>query len=76
MEVLLEWSLNLSTIIAPPWSWPLYRRDLTRNHSELILNYFRAKKQFSSGAVEGLNNIKVYCAKPFPQSSITASANT
>ena len=27
-----------------------------RCHRELILNYFRAKKQFSSGVVEGLNN--------------------
>ena len=27
-----------------------------REHRELILNWFRAKKQFSSGAVEGLNN--------------------
>jgi transposase len=27
-----------------------------RAHRELILNYFRAKKQFSSGVVEGLNN--------------------
>ncbi len=27
-----------------------------RNHRELILNYFRARKQFSSGVVEGLNN--------------------
>ena len=27
-----------------------------RNHRELILNYFRAKKQLSSGIVEGLNN--------------------
>jgi len=27
-----------------------------RNHRELILNYFRARKQFSSGIVEGLNN--------------------
>ncbi len=26
-----------------------------RNHEELILNYFKAKKQYSSGAVEGLN---------------------
>jgi transposase len=25
-------------------------------HRELILNYFRAKKQFSSGVIEGLNN--------------------
>jgi len=27
-----------------------------RSHRELLLNYFRAKKQFSSGVVEGLNN--------------------
>ena len=27
-----------------------------RNHRELLLNYFRAKKAFSSGIVEGLNN--------------------
>jgi transposase len=27
-----------------------------RAHRELLLNYFRAKKQFSSGIVEGLNN--------------------
>jgi transposase len=27
-----------------------------RRHRELILNYFRARKQFSSGTVEGLNN--------------------
>ena len=26
------------------------------NHRELLLNYFRAKKEFSSGIVEGLNN--------------------
>ena len=29
---------------------------MLRNHRELILNWFRAKKQFSSGVVEGLNN--------------------
>ena len=29
---------------------------MLRKHRELILNYFRAKKQFSSGVVEGLNN--------------------
>ena len=28
---------------------------MIRNHRELILNYFRAKKEFSSGVVEGLN---------------------
>ena len=27
-----------------------------REHRELILNWFRARKQFSAGAVEGLNN--------------------
>ena len=27
-----------------------------RGHRELILNYFRAKKEFSSGIVEGFNN--------------------
>ena len=27
-----------------------------RNHRELLLNYFRAEKEFSSGIVEGLNN--------------------
>jgi transposase len=27
-----------------------------RGHRELVLNYFRARKQFSSGVVEGLNN--------------------
>lgn len=29
---------------------------MLRNHKELILNYFRARKEFSSGVVEGLNN--------------------
>jgi len=27
-----------------------------RVHRELLLNYFKAKKQFSSGIIEGLNN--------------------
>lgn len=27
-----------------------------RNHRELMLNYFRARKDFSSGVIEGLNN--------------------
>ena len=27
-----------------------------RKHKELILNWFRTKKEFSSGVVEGLNN--------------------
>ena len=29
---------------------------MLRSHRQLILNYFRAKKQLSSGVVEGLNN--------------------
>ena len=28
---------------------------IVRAHRELLLNYFRAKKQFSSGVIEGLN---------------------
>ena len=27
-----------------------------RSHRELIVNWFKAKKRFSSGIVEGLNN--------------------
>ena len=27
-----------------------------RHHRELLLNYFRARKEFSSGIIEGLNN--------------------
>ena len=27
-----------------------------RTHRELLLNYFKAKRQFSSGVIEGLNN--------------------
>ncbi|PIE59445.1 MAG: hypothetical protein CSA32_03580 [Desulfobulbus propionicus] len=29
---------------------------ITREHKELILNYFRVKKEYSSGIVEGVNN--------------------
>jgi transposase len=37
-----------------------------RAHRELILNYFTAKKQFSSGVVEGLNNkVKVTMRKSY-----------
>ena len=36
---------------------PLKKEAQTiRRHKDLILNYFRTKKQFSSGIVEGLNN--------------------
>jgi transposase len=27
-----------------------------REHRQLLLNYFKARKEFSSGVVEGLNN--------------------
>ena len=37
-----------------------------RAHRELILNYFRARKQFSSGVIEGLNNkVKVTMRKSY-----------
>jgi len=42
-----------------------------RGYRELWLNYFRAKKQFSSGVIEGLNNKakvtlrKAYGYRPF-----------
>ena len=37
-----------------------------RTHRELLLNYFRAKKQFSSGVVEGLiNKAKVTMRKAY-----------
>ena len=40
--------------------------QMLRNHRELVLNYFRAKKQFSSGVVEGLNNkVKVTMRKSY-----------
>ncbi|MBM9515142.1 transposase [Desulfobulbus marinus] len=35
----------------------LYRgKKSIRDHKELVLNYFRAKKEYSSGIVEGFNN--------------------
>jgi len=38
----------------------------TRSHRELILNYFRAKKEYSSGVVEGLNTkVKLVTRKSF-----------
>ena len=37
-----------------------------RTHRELLLNYFRARKQFSSGVIEGLNNkVKVTLRKAY-----------
>ena len=46
---------------------PLKKEAKTiRRHKDLILNYFRAKKQFSSGIVEGLNNkVKVVTRKSY-----------
>ncbi len=39
---------------------------MLRTHRQLILNYFRARKQFSSGVVEGLNNkVKVTMRKSY-----------
>ena len=39
---------------------------MLRVHRPLIPNYFRAKKQFSSGIVEGLNNkVKVTIRKSY-----------
>lgn len=39
---------------------------MLRAHRPLILNYFRARKQFSSGVVEGLNNkVKVTMRKSY-----------
>ena len=39
---------------------------MLRVHRPLILNYFRAKKKFSSGIVEGLNNkVKVTMRKSY-----------
>jgi len=36
---------------------PMQRQARTlQEHRELILNYFRARKEYSSGAVEGMNN--------------------
>ena len=39
---------------------------MLRSHRELILNYFRAKKEYSSGVVEGLNTkVKLVTRKSF-----------
>lgn len=48
-----------------------------RGHRELILNYFRARKQFSSGGVECLNNkakLSMRKAYGFPTFRITKIA--
>jgi transposase len=39
---------------------------MLRSHQPLILNWFRAKGEFSSGAVEGLNNkVKLVTRKSY-----------
>jgi transposase len=39
---------------------------MLRSHEELLLNYFRAKRQYNSGVVEGLNNkARVSLARSF-----------
>ena len=44
---------------------------MLRNHRDLILNYFRAKKQFNSGVVEGLNNkLKLVTRKAYGYRSV------
>ena len=34
-----------------------------RTHRELLLNYFRARKAYSSGVIEGLNNKAKVCMR-------------
>lgn len=44
---------------------------MLRNHRDLILNYFRAKKQFNSGIIEGLNNkLKLVTRRAYGYKSI------
>jgi transposase len=50
---------------------------MLRNHRPLLLNWFRAKKQFSSGIVEGFNTKaklttrKVYAFKTYHAAEIS-----
>jgi transposase len=46
---------------------PMQRQARTlQRHRELVLNYFRAKKEYSSGAVEGMNNkVKVVTRRSY-----------
>ena len=63
---------NCDSAVATVWSKgnraaPLKRVAKTlRSHRELILNWFRAQGDFSSGAVEGLNNkVKLVTRKSY-----------
>jgi Transposase len=49
LHILLSPAVNQSIVCIPA-------PGTVRVHRELILNYFRARRQFSSGNVEGLNN--------------------
>jgi transposase len=46
---------------------PMQRQARTlQQHRELVLNYFRARKEYSSGAVEGMNNkVKVVTRRSY-----------
>ena len=46
---------------------PMQRQARTlQKHRELVLNYFRARKEYSSGAVEGMNNkVKVVTRRSY-----------
>jgi hypothetical protein len=68
------WSSRATTASTMCSQWSTMASDLRRvrpaetlrNHRELILNYFHAKKQFSSGVVESLNNkVKVTMRKSY-----------
>jgi transposase len=58
-------SLRCAGVFLEYWTWRALRSRIEpmqkvarmlRSHQELILNWFRAKGEVSSGAVEGLNN--------------------
>jgi transposase len=40
-----------------------------RAHRALLLNYFKARKEFSSGVVEGFNNLPNYLSRNLPMNS-------
>ena len=68
--VVVEWNNPLARglpAVACPCCFPSPLREAgvatikkfartVRSHRELLLNYFRARKEFSSGVIEGLNN--------------------
>ena len=44
---------------------------MLRSHRELLLNYFKAKKEFSSGVIEGrcITHLANYASRPLPTNS-------